>query len=128
MDSHAIGERVRARREGLGLSLRQLARVLGIGDKQRIHRVEMGQDIPASELEDWASALCVSVDWLLGQDGAEEPVPADVARLTSELAALSQPHRDMVRERLSRLPRRPQARCAARPGEGDITRPRSRAA
>jgi len=118
MDPRGIGARVRARREGLGLSLRSLSALLGHGDRQRVHRVEQGQDIPASELDDWAEALEVSVDWLIGRDGAADPVPPEVVRLTRDVASLPQEHRALVRERIARLPRRPQARCAARSGVG----------
>jgi transcriptional regulator with XRE-family HTH domain len=121
-----MAERVKGRREAMGWTLDDLADELGCG-RQTIYRVEHGQPVPSSEIAEWAEALGVSATWIVGWTDEEQP-DAEVTALLKRARRLDAAKRKLFRERLSRLPRRPQARCAARPGEGDITRPRSRAA
>ena len=109
--------RVKERREALGWSLRDLADELGFGDKQRVHRVEMGQPIGSHELAMWAEALAVSPTWLLGLSD-EEQLDAEVVALMRKARKLDAARRAQLAEGISRLPRRPQARCAARPEVG----------
>jgi len=115
MGPKGIGERVRERRAGMGLSQQDLA-VLLETTKMRVHRLETNQvRIGAAELPGLADALGVSVAWLLGIDGAEEPEPALISALKRRALELSPEHRAKLADEIRRLPRRPQARCAARP-------------
>lgn len=68
--SNCAGKRIRAKREALGLSQEQLAaRIQTIGldiNQKAISRVETGvRVIPDYELPFYASALGVSILWLL---------------------------------------------------------------
>lgn len=61
-----IGERIRACRDRLGLSQRELATRMG-RDQVTLSRWELGKAVPsASALGDLSSALGVTTDYLLG--------------------------------------------------------------
>lgn len=67
-----IGERIRARRQELHLTQRQLAERLGYLDHTTLTRVEAGKiDLPQSRLEQFAEVLGVTPSHLMGWDAAE---------------------------------------------------------
>ncbi len=115
-----MAERAKGRREAIGWSLQELADELGCG-RQSVYRVEHGQSIPSHEIAAWAEALAVSPTWLLGLTDEEQP-DAEVVALMRKARKLDAARRAQLAEGISRLPRRPQARCAARPGEVDVMR------
>lgn len=79
-----IGARIRARRRQLGLSQSELASRLGVSFQQ-VQKYERGANrVAASTLVAAASALGVSIGWLVGEDAPQE----GEAEL---LAALSRP-------------------------------------
>ena len=124
MDIDGIGRRVRERRRALGMTQDALGELVG-RDKMGISRIEGGTiRLRIEELGEFADALAVHYRWLVGEEDAPEPMPAEAIKVMREAEALKPEHLAIVRDRLSRLPRRPQARCAARLGEGDITRRR----
>jgi len=62
-----FGERVKSRREQLGLTQEQLAERLGYKSRSSINKIEMGKnDIPQSKLPDFAKALNTTVAYLIG--------------------------------------------------------------
>lgn len=61
-----IGQRVRSRREHLGMSQTELARIIGYSSRGAVNNVETGKNgIPAQKLPLYANALCMTVDELL---------------------------------------------------------------
>ena len=67
MDSHGIGDRIKAKRTEMGWSQQALASESGI-PQGTLSRVEAGRRCPGAQLLiDLADAMNVSVDWLLGR-------------------------------------------------------------
>lgn len=65
----AIGERIKSRREELGLTQQQLADRLGYKSKSAINKIELGvNDIAQKRIVDFAKALNTSIEFLLGMD------------------------------------------------------------
>lgn len=65
----AIGERIKNRREELGLTQQQLADRLGYKSKSAINKIELGvNDIAQKRIVDFAKALNTSIEYLLGMD------------------------------------------------------------
>lgn len=73
-----VGERLRALREELGLSLDELAQLVGMrGGRGVVYRWEAGQSLPPFELLlALADLYGVSLDYLAGREGAEKESPA----------------------------------------------------
>lgn len=71
------GERIRARREAMGLSQTALADLIG-ESKQTLYKYESGiiSNIPSDKIESIASALKVSPAWIMGWDEAAPVIPA----------------------------------------------------
>lgn len=68
-----IGERIKARRQELGLSQRELAKRLGYTDHTTITRVESGKvDLPMSRIAQFAEALRVSPSYIMGWEDEED--------------------------------------------------------
>lgn len=64
-----LGEKLRALRERRGLSIRQLASMLGVKAHSHIAKIEMGQNKPSVELlVKLAQFFDVSCDQLLNDD------------------------------------------------------------
>jgi transcriptional regulator with XRE-family HTH domain len=64
-----LGEKLRALRKRRGLSIRQLASVLGVKAHSHIARIEMGQNKPSLELlVNMAQFFDVSYDQLLNDN------------------------------------------------------------
>ena len=62
-----IGERIKARRLELGLSMRDLAKKMGYQNHSTISRIETGDvDLPQSKVSQFAEVLGVSPAYLLG--------------------------------------------------------------
>ena len=69
-----IYQRIRARREALGLSQEALAHRMGYKSKSSINKIEMGiNDIPQSKIAAFASALETTTAYLMGVDSAAQP-------------------------------------------------------
>ncbi len=122
MERPRVGERVRERREALGMTQRALAAAAGLAH-MRLNRLELGKvkRLVEEEVPALAAALEVPIQWLLGEDEMQ-PEAAAIVVMRRRARELSPEDRARVAAELSRLPRRPQARCAARPGEGDVMR------
>lgn len=77
-----IGERIKARRQELGLTQSDLAKKLGYTDRASVSRVESGQiDLPQSRIVKFAEALRVSPTFLMGWDQE----PEDLGALAAEV-------------------------------------------
>lgn len=64
-----FGERMRARREELGMSQLDLALKIGYNTKQAISKIEKGErSVKISKIELLADALDVSIDYLMGTE------------------------------------------------------------
>ena len=65
----AIGERIKSRREELGLTQQQLADRLGYKSKSAINKIELGvNDIAQKRIVDFAKALNTTIEYLFGMD------------------------------------------------------------
>lgn len=65
----AIGNRIKARREELGLTQQQLADRLGYKSKATINKIEMGiNGISQRRIVDFANALQTSIEYLMEMD------------------------------------------------------------
>ncbi|MDR3644521.1 MAG: helix-turn-helix transcriptional regulator [Clostridia bacterium] len=85
-----IGERIRARREELGLTLEAVAGGLGV-HRSTVKRYESGetQRIPLSTFEKLAVILKTSTEYLMGwetpDDGSQDPEFLVIARMMSKM-------------------------------------------
>lgn len=65
----AIGDRIRIRREELGLTQQQLADRLGYKSKSAINKIEMGiNDVSQKKIPHFAKALETSIEYLMEMD------------------------------------------------------------
>ena len=65
----AIGERIKARREELGMTQQQLADRLGYKSKASINKIEIGKNgIAQKKIVDFANALQTSIEYLMEMD------------------------------------------------------------
>ena len=68
----AIGDRIRIRREELGLTQQQLADRLGYRSKATINKIELGVNgISQSRVIDFAHALNTTIEYLMEMDDVE---------------------------------------------------------
>ena len=88
VDAQAIGSRIKAAREALGMKQEELAQVLGLGSRQIVSGLERGtREVKAAEAVSIARALKVDLVTLLGES-IDAPLvqwrarPADGARRT----------------------------------------------
>ena len=78
-----ISDRIKLRREALGISQEELARTLGYKDRSTISKIEAGiNDINQAKIEAFAEALHTNIFYLLGTTDNPlpnyEPVPANI--------------------------------------------------
>jgi len=67
MSKKVLGERIRERREHLGLSQEQLARKMSYKDKSAISKIESGQrDLTQEKIRNFAEALATTTSYLMG--------------------------------------------------------------
>lgn len=84
-----IGDRIRFRREELGLSQDELAQKLGYKSRSSINKIEKGQnDIPQSKVRDFAIALDTTAEYLLGLD-KKENTKADIPQVRAIQRAMT---------------------------------------
>lgn len=88
----AIGNRIKARREELGLTQQQLADRLGYKSKATINKIEMGiNGISQRRIVDFANALQTSIEYLMEMDKAGDENPQQAGWYTdSETAKAAQ--------------------------------------
>ena len=83
-----IGERIKARREELGMSQDELARLVGYKWRSSINKIELGgQRLPQKKIVEIARALRVTPSYLMGwEDGihiSEDGTPVLTAEITA---------------------------------------------
>lgn len=85
----AIGARIKARRNELKLSQRELAARLGYNDHTTLTRIEAGKvDLSQSRLVQFADVLGVSVGYLMGWEQEPEEYGALAAEVLKDPALL----------------------------------------
>ena len=84
-----IGKRIKARREELGLTQRELAAKMGYTDHTTITRIESGRtDPPQTRVAQFAKVLGVTPGHLMGWDAEPEDLGAIAARVLQEPGTL----------------------------------------
>ena len=72
----SLYDRIRIRREALGMSQEELAFKLGYKSRSSINKIELGKaDISQSKIKAFADALDTTVAYLMGWDVSEQPIP-----------------------------------------------------
>ena len=85
-----IGERIKARRQELKISQRELATRMGYTDHTTITRIEAGKvDPPQSRIAQFAKALGTTPGHLMGWDAEPEDLGAVAARVLANPATLN---------------------------------------
>ena len=108
-----IGERIKKRRNEMGMSLREAAARLGYNDHTTLSRIEAGRvDLPQSRIVKFAEVLGVTPGYLMGWEEAPEDVGALAATvlkdpkllaLVKNYSTLSEADRDTVSALVSSL-------------------------
>ena len=88
-----IGERIKARREELGMSQDELARMVGYKWRSSINKIELGgQRLPQKKIVEIARALRVTPSYLMGwednvyiDDNGETQLVAELTAVQEEL-------------------------------------------
>lgn len=84
-----IGERIRARREQIGMTQEDLALALGYKSKSSVNKIEVGrQELTQKKILKTAEVLHTTVSYIMGWDDAQEQlesVGADVQYVADEL-------------------------------------------
>lgn len=106
LDSAGIRQRIRQARKAIGMTQQDLADVLQV-HKRTIENYENVRVPPWKEFEALASALDVSVGWLLHGDEATEPNAAAVVERLAVLEEAQERVEELLRELLRRLPEAP---------------------
>ena len=84
-----IGKRIKARRQELKLSQRELAARLGYNDHTTLTRIEADKvDLPQSRIEKIAEVLGVSIGYLMGWEEQPEDLGALAANVLRDPALL----------------------------------------
>lgn len=93
-----IGERIRLRREELNMSQEELAIKCGYSSRSTINKIELDQrNLPQPKIMSMATALDVTIPWLLGVDStAPDPPEQD------EIAALLESATDAQKREILR--------------------------
>lgn len=100
MGNKELGQRIAARRKQLFMTQEELAFRLGYKSKSTINKIELGiNDIPQAKLQKFAYELDMSVEELLGLDGAKAPEISGLeAELIEEFRRLPEDNRQLVLE------------------------------
>ena len=74
-----VGERIKQRREELGMSQEELAKKLGYANRFSVSKIETGKnDLTRSKIQKFADALGVSPDWFFYGDSNIQSFVADL--------------------------------------------------
>ncbi len=81
-----IGQRIRERREELGMSQNDLAELVGYTSRSTIARIEAGEiDLPQSKISAIAKALMVDPKYIFGWTGEAPEIDEDLMVLREQL-------------------------------------------
>ena len=84
--NETIGDRIKDRRETLGLSQEELARMIGYTSRSSINKIETGvQQLRQSKIKDIADALDTNVNYILGVDSIVEKKNDYLARYMEQI-------------------------------------------
>ncbi len=72
-----IGQRIKARRESLGLTQEQLAKKVGYASRSSINKLELSRELPLNKVEIMAVALDCSPSFLMGWISDPDPAYAE---------------------------------------------------
>lgn len=105
-----LGEKVKARREQIGMTQEELARKMGYKSKSSITKIEKGErDLPQSKIKQIADCLGTSPSYLMGWQRDEPRIDMDmlhkaVEMVIKEQAEQIEPDRiDVIAEKLEKL-------------------------
>lgn len=99
-----IGQRIKARRQELKLSQREMAARLGYTDHTTLTRIEAGKvDLPQSRIEKIAEVLGVSIGYLMGWTEEPEDLGALAANVLKDPALLKLVQDFMVLDEADRV-------------------------
>ena len=105
-----LGEKVKARREQIGMTQEELAKKMGYKNKSSITKIEKGErDLPQSKIKQIADCLGTSPSYLMGWQRDEPRIDMDmlhkaVEMVIKEQAEQIEPDRiDVIAEKLERL-------------------------
>jgi len=105
-----LGEKVKARREQIGMTQEELARKMGYKSKSSITKIEKGErDLPQSKIKQIADCLGTSPSYLMGWQREEPHIDMDMLHKAVEMAMKAQaeqiePDRiDVIAEKLEKL-------------------------
>lgn len=93
-----IGDRIRARREELGMTQDELARAIGYKSRSSINKIEIdGRGLPQKKVADIARALRVSPAYLMGWEETDYAVSLDSGNaLVERISRLSEQNKRAV--------------------------------
>ena len=74
-----IGQKIKQRREALGLTQDELAKKVGYASRSSINKIELSRDLPLSKVSKMAAALETSPSYLMGW--TDDPDPKAVTHL-----------------------------------------------
>ena len=94
-----IGERIKARREELGMTQDELARAVGYKWRSSINKIELNaQRLPQRKIEEIARALKVTPSYLMGWEDEEVATLTAMQEETiAKFLMLSQDHQQVVK-------------------------------
>lgn len=80
-----IGQRIKERREFLGLTQEELAFKLGYANRSSVNKVENSREVSMKKIEKYAIALDTTVAYLMGWEDSEIKVKAEADAKISNL-------------------------------------------
>lgn len=82
-----LGEKVKIRREQIGMTQEELAKKMGYKSKSSITKIEKGErDLPQSKIKQIADCLGTSPSYLMGWQREEPKIDMDVLQKAVEMA------------------------------------------
>ena len=88
-----IGQKIKERREFLGLTQEELAKKLGYAGRSSVNKVENSREVSMKKIKEYADALETTVPYLMGWEEQSEQIDFNVhvdAMLDPDLAILIQ--------------------------------------
>ena len=94
-----IGDRIRQRREELGMTQDELARAAGYKSRSSINKIEVdGRGLPQNKIVDIAYALHVTPSYLMGWEDLSDAVAiAEQEELIEKVLMLNHEHQEILK-------------------------------
>ena len=80
-----IGERIKERRQELGLSQDELAKKVGYKSRSSINKLELSRELPSRKITLMAKALDTTEAYLMGWDDGEDTIILELYRNADEV-------------------------------------------